>query len=132
MGVSEGIPIIKHRLLQKKVLLILDDVHKLKQLRALVGEPGWFGHGSRVIITTRDKHLLSCHGINRIYELDAFNQEEILELLRTMAFKSNKNDSRYDYILNRAIKYASGLPLALEVVGSNLFGKNIAECESLS
>ena len=48
-----------------------------------------------------------------------------------MAFKSNKNDSRYDYILNRAVKYASGLPLAFEVVGSNLFGKSIAECESL-
>nr|WIL60022.1 nodulation protein [Melilotus officinalis] len=128
--VSEGIPIIKQRLRQKKVLLILDDVDKLKQLRALVGEPGWLGPGSRVIITTRDKHLLSCHGIKRIYELEFLNQEEALELFRWMTLKSNKVDPRYNYILYRAVKYASGLPLALEVVGSNLFGKCIAEWKS--
>ncbi|RHN52377.1 putative TIR domain, winged helix-turn-helix DNA-binding domain-containing protein [Medicago truncatula] len=129
--VNEGIPIIKRRLYQKKVLLILDDVDKIKQLQVLIGEPGWLGRGSRVIITTRDKHLLSCHGIKKIYEADGLNKEQALELLRMMAFKSNKNDSRYDSILNRAVKYAAGLPLALEVVGSNLFGKTIAECESL-
>nr|WIL60026.1 nodulation protein [Melilotus officinalis] len=129
--VNEGIPIIKRRLCQKKVLLILDDVDKLKQLQVLVGEPGWLGHGSRVIITTRDKHLLSSHGIKKVYEADGLNKEQALELLRMMAFKSNKNDSSYDSILNRAAAYASGLPLALEVVGSNLFGKSIAECESL-
>ena len=128
--INEGIPIIKRRLCQKKVLLILDDIDKLKQLQVLVGEPGWFGHGSRVIITTRDKHLLSSHGIKKIYEAYGLNKEQALELLRTKAFKSKKNDSSYDYILNRAVQYACGLPLALEVVGSNLFGKSIEECES--
>jgi dephospho-CoA kinase len=128
--VNEGIPIIKQRLHRKKVLLILDDVDKLKQLQVLVGEPNWLGPGSKVIITTRDKHLLSCHGIKRIYEVNGLNKEEALELFRWVAFKSNKIDSSYNYILNRAIKYASGLPLALEVVGSNLLGKRIAEWES--
>ncbi|AES76050.2 putative TIR domain, P-loop containing nucleoside triphosphate hydrolase [Medicago truncatula] len=128
--VNEGIPIIKRRLCQKKVLLILDDIDKLKQLQVLVGEPSWLGRGSRVIITTRDKHLLSSHGITKIYEAYGLNKEQALELLRTKAFKSKKNDSSYDYILNRAIKYASGLPLALEVVGSNLFGMSTTECES--
>ncbi|XP_024630774.1 TMV resistance protein N [Medicago truncatula] len=128
--VSKGIPIIKERLHQKKILLILDDVDKLKQLQVLVGEPSWLGPGSRVIITTRDKHLLSCHGIKRIYEVDFLNKDEALELFRWMAFKSNHNDSSYDYILNSAVKYASGLPLALEVVGSSLFGKCTTEWES--
>ena len=127
---SEGIPIIKQSLNQKKVLLILDDVDKLKQLQVLIGEPSWFGPGSRVVITTRDKHLLSCHGIKRIYEIDALNQDEAVELFRWMAFKSNNIDPQYDYILNHAVKYASGLPLALEVLGSNLFEKSIAEWES--
>ncbi|AES76256.1 hypothetical protein MTR_6g074590 [Medicago truncatula] len=48
--ITEGIPIIKQRLHTKKVLLILDDVDKLKQLRTLVGELGWLGPGSRVIV----------------------------------------------------------------------------------
>nr|WIL60023.1 nodulation protein [Melilotus officinalis] len=129
--VNEGIPIIRQRLCQKKVLLILNDVDKLKQLEALVGEPGWLGRGSRVIITTRDKHLLSSHEIKKIYEADGLNEKQALELLRTMALRSNKNDSSYDSILNRAAKYASGLPLALEVVGSNLSGRSVEECESL-
>ena len=129
--VNEGIPIIKQRLCRKKVLLILDDVDKLKQLQVLVGEPGWLGHGSRVIITTRDKHLLLCHGITKIYEADGLNEEQALELFKRKAFKTTKNDASYDYILNRAVKYASGLPLAVEVVGSNLFGKSLEECESL-
>ena len=128
--VSEGIPIIKDRLHQKKVLLILDDVDKPKQLKVLVGQPGWLGPGSRVIITTRDRHLLSCHGITRIYDVDGLNDKEALELFRKMAFKSNIIDSSYDYILNRAVKYAAGLPLAIEVVGSNLVGKSIEEWES--
>ncbi|GAU45440.1 hypothetical protein TSUD_297430 [Trifolium subterraneum] len=128
--VTEGIPIIKQRLHQKKVLLILDDVDKLEHLQGLAGKPCWFGPGSRVIITTRDKHLLSCHGIERIYEVDCLNEKEAIELFTWMAFQSKKIDSSYDYILNSAVKYASGLPLALEVVGSNLFGKSIAEWES--
>jgi hypothetical protein len=129
--VSEGIPIIKQRLHRKKVLLILDDVDKLEQLQSLVGNPCWLGHGSIVIITTRDKHLLSCHGIERIYEVDGLNEKEAIELFIWMAFKSNNIDSSYDRILKRAVKYASGLPLALEVLGSNLFGKSIAKWESI-
>jgi hypothetical protein len=128
--VSEGIPIIKQRLHQKKVLLILDDVDKLEQLQSLVGNPCWLGHGSIVIITTRDKHLLSCHGIERIYEVDGLNEKEAIELFMWMAFKSNNIYSSYDYILKRAVKYASGLPLALEVLGSTLSGKSIAEWKS--
>ncbi|MCI23672.1 disease resistance protein, partial [Trifolium medium] len=54
-GVNEGIEIIKERLCQKKVLLILDDVDELKQLKFLAGRFDWFGPNSRVIITTRDK-----------------------------------------------------------------------------
>ncbi|KEH26857.1 toll-interleukin-resistance (TIR) domain protein [Medicago truncatula] len=64
-GVSEGIPYIKERLHTKKTLLILDDVDDMEQLHALAGGPDWFGRGSRVIITTRDKHLLRSHGIEK-------------------------------------------------------------------
>ncbi|MCH79902.1 disease resistance protein [Trifolium medium] len=128
---SEGIPIIKQRLHRKKVLLILDDINKLKQLQALAGGLDWFGAGSRVIVTTRDKNLLASHGIEVIYEIDELNKEEALELLRWKAFKTNKIDSSYKDILNRAVNYACGIPLALEILGSNLFGKHIEEWNSL-
>jgi hypothetical protein len=128
--VNEGIPILRQRLYQKKVLLVLDDVHEPKQLQVLAAGLDWFGPGSRVIITTRDKQLLACHGIEKVYEIDKLNEKEALELLRWNAFKNNEVNSNFDGILYRAVTYASGLPLALDVVGSNLFGKNIAECKS--
>ncbi|KAK2421685.1 TMV resistance protein N [Trifolium repens] len=128
---SEGIPIIRKRLHRKKVLLILDDIDELKQLQALAGGLDWFGVGSRVIVTTRDKHLLENHGIEVIYEIDEFDKGEALEFLRWQAFKSKQVDSSYENILNRAVNYASGFPLALEVLGSNLFGKPVEEWNSL-
>ena len=124
---NEGIPIIKQRLHRKKVMLILDDVHELKQLQVLAGGLDWFGPGSRVIITTRDEQLLAGHGIERAYEIDKLNEKEALELLRWNAFKNNKVNPNFNNVLHLAVTYASGLPLALEVVGSNLFGKNIGE-----
>jgi len=124
---SEGIPIIKERLCRKKILLILDDVDNMNQLNALAGGLDWFGCGSRVIITTRDKHLLRSHGINSTHAIEGLNGIEALELLRWMAFKNDKVPSSYEEILNRAVAYASGLPLVIEIVGSNLFGKNIEE-----
>ncbi|RHN52417.1 putative TIR domain, winged helix-turn-helix DNA-binding domain-containing protein [Medicago truncatula] len=126
-GVSEGISHIKERLHSMKILLILDDVDDMGQLQALAGEPDWFGLGSRVIITTRDRHLLTSHDIERKYALEGLCRTEALELLRWMAFKNNKVPSVYEDVLNRAVSYASGLPLVLEVVGSNLFGKRIEE-----
>ncbi|KAL2334831.1 hypothetical protein Fmac_016044 [Flemingia macrophylla] len=129
-SVSEGIPIIKQRLHLKKVLLILDDVDNISQLRATVGETNWFGPGSRIIITTRDMHLLKCHGVKMAYEVNMMNGKEAVELLSWYAFKTKEVDPCYQNILSRAVAYTSGLPLALEIIGSNLFGKTIKEWES--
>ncbi|XP_028770003.1 TMV resistance protein N-like [Neltuma alba] len=128
--VNKGIPIIKHRLHKKKVLLVLDDVDKLKQLQAIAGGLDWFGSGSRIILTTRDKHLLVSHGVKRIYEVDCLNKEEGLELLKWHAFKRSSVDASYMDVLNNVVLYAGGLPLALEVVGSNLFSREINDWNS--
>jgi hypothetical protein len=37
--------------------------------------------------------------------------------------------SGYAHVLKRAVEYASGLPLALEVIGSHFFNKTIEECK---
>ncbi|XP_054814409.1 TMV resistance protein N-like isoform X1 [Prosopis cineraria] len=123
--VNKGIPIIKHKLHRKKVLIVLDDVDELEQLQAIAGGLDWFGSGSRIIITTRDKHLLARHGVDRIHEVESLNQEEALELLTWNAFKQNRAEQRYLDNLNNIILYASGLPLALEIIGSSLFGMGV-------
>ncbi|KAI9127427.1 hypothetical protein K1719_001986 [Acacia pycnantha] len=121
----EGIPIIQRRLSQKKILLILDDVDESNQLKALAGSCNWFGSGSRIIITTKDKQLLKSHGIESIYDVKGLNSAESLELLSWYAFKKENVDSNYVAVCNRATDYSCGFPLALEVMGSNLRGKGV-------
>ncbi|XP_016203961.1 TMV resistance protein N [Arachis ipaensis] len=130
IGVKEGISQIQRRLSQTKVLLVLDDVDEHEQLTAIAGKPDWFHPGSRIIITTRDKHLLTLHDIERTYEVQGLNEEESLDLLQWKAFKTDIINPRYKNVLTRAVTYASGLPLALEVIGSNLFGKDLEQWES--
>ncbi|RHN49898.1 putative TIR domain, winged helix-turn-helix DNA-binding domain-containing protein [Medicago truncatula] len=128
--VSEGIQFIKERLQQKKVLLILDDVDQPDQLKALAGDLNWFCGGSKVIVTTRDKHLLASYGVEKTYEVNGLNEKDALDLLRWKVCKSNKIGSSYEGILEHASRYSSGLPLALEVVGSDLSGKSKDEWSS--
>ncbi|XP_028785118.1 putative disease resistance protein At4g11170 [Neltuma alba] len=121
---NEGIPIIKNRLQNKKILLILDDVDEVEQLWALAGSCEWFGLGSRIIITTRDKQLLASLGIQKIYYVEVLNADDSLQLIERHAFKNLTGDiDHYKDVLNRAIKYSGGLPLALIMIGSNLCDK---------
>ncbi|KEH17487.1 disease resistance protein (TIR-NBS-LRR class), putative [Medicago truncatula] len=135
-GVLQGISILEQRLKQKKLLLILDDVNKLEQLEALAGKHKWFGPSSRIIITTRDKKLLTCHGVERTYEVNGLNDKDALELVRWKAFKDefspscNNNVSLAQmHVLERVVAYASGHPLALEVMGSHFYNKTIEQCK---
>ena len=82
----KGIPMIKRKLKQKKVLLILDDVDEHKQLQAIIGSPDWFGRGSRVIITTQDEHLLALHNIKKTYMLRELSKKHAIQLLTQKAF----------------------------------------------
>ncbi|CAL9004913.1 unnamed protein product [Prunus brigantina] len=116
---DEGIDVIKERLSHKKILLILDDVNQLKQLDNLAGV-GWFGEGSRVIITTEDRGLLKRHGINSIYEVQKLYGNRALELFSLNAFETNKPPKDYLGLAQRAVEYAQGIPLALTLLGSHL------------
>ncbi|KAJ7970185.1 Disease resistance-like protein [Quillaja saponaria] len=124
--VNEGTSIIKHRLCRKKILLVLDDVDKSAQLRKLVGGRDWFGSGSKIIITTRDKHILAAH-VDCTYQMEELDDQEALELFCWNAFKKSKPHAGYEDITLRAIRHGKNLPLFLEIIGSDLYGKEIDE-----
>ncbi|XP_075648059.1 TMV resistance protein N-like [Castanea sativa] len=129
-NVHNGVLMIKHRLRNKKILLVLDDVTELDQLKKLVGENCWFGSSSRVMITTRDKHLLVSHEVKEIYEAEVLNHEEALQLFSLKALKMDHPPEDYGKLSQAFVNYSKGLPLALEVLGSFLFGKNIDEWQN--
>ena len=121
----EGINVIGTRLRNKKVLIVLDDVNEEKQLEALVGNGGWFGPGSIIIVTSRDRHLLRRHGVKHIYEAKELNEDEALKLFSWKAFKKPHLEENYVDLSMDFVRYANGLPLALEVLGSSLFGRKL-------
>ncbi|CAK8574855.1 unnamed protein product [Lathyrus sativus] len=117
----------KERLCHKKILLILDDVNKLDQLNALCGNRKWFARGSRIIITTRDKHILRGNRVDKIYMMKEMDDRESLELFSWHAFKQTSPKEDFSEISRNVVKYSGGLPLALEVLGSYLFDREVLE-----
>ena len=122
---------IENILRNKRILLILDDVDKLDQIERLVGGCDWFASGSRIIIATRNKHLLHtlriCYSTYMVKELD---DHEALELFSMHAFKQNKPEEDYLELTNQVICYAKGFPLALSIIGANLHGRSETEWKS--
>ena len=128
-SVNEGVTRLKDRLQHRRVLLVLDDVDNENQLEKLARNCDWFGLGSRIIITTRDKHVLDIHKVEKRYEMKGLNDDEALQLFCWKAFKSNQPAMNYEDVSNCAIHYARGLPLALKVIGSHLADKSVEECK---
>ncbi|XP_065631524.1 disease resistance protein Roq1-like [Quercus suber] len=127
--VDDGVLLIKNRLRHKRILLVLDDVNQLDQLNKLVGKHIWFGPGSRIILTTRDKHLLQTFGVDEIYEVDQLNDDEAIHLMSLKAFKKDHPPKDYLKLSKDFVYYAGGLPLAVEILGS-FFGRIIDEWNS--
>ena len=117
-NIYQGVKIIKDKLSSKRVLFFLDDVDNLRQLEHLVGQHAWFGPGSRIVITTRRKDLLTAHGVDYLYEVDILNDEEALQLFYCYAFEQHLPKKDYRDLSIHVVRYAAGLPLALKVLGS--------------
>ncbi|KAM5549044.1 hypothetical protein ABKV19_000454 [Rosa sericea] len=129
---DEGITLLRESLRNKRILLILDDVNKSDQLDKLAGAPDWFGRGSRIIITTRDKRLLTVHEVNPIYKARELDHHEGCELFSSNAFKNKRNlDDNEKLLVRTVVDYAQGLPLALEILGSHLYGRPIDDWQAM-
>ncbi|XP_075649095.1 TMV resistance protein N-like [Castanea sativa] len=128
--VDNGVLMIKNRLRHKKILLVLDDVNELDQLNKLVAEHNWFGPGSRVIITTRDVHLLNTRKADKIYEIEGLTYDEAFHLFNLKAFGKVHPPEEYLELSKAYVDYANGLPLAIEVLGSFLYNKSTYEWKS--
>eukprot|EP00258_Populus_trichocarpa_P031685 XP_024447704.1 TMV resistance protein N isoform X4 [Populus trichocarpa] len=121
-SVDGGKVLIKERLRRKRVLLVADDLAHLDQRNALMGDRSWFGPGSRVIITTRDSSLL--READQTYQIEELEPDEALQLFSWHAFKDTKPTEDYIELSKDVVDYCGGLPLALEVIGACLSGKN--------
>ena len=127
-----GIDMINKILFQKRVLIILDDVDNLDQIKKLLGKYDCFAFGSRIIMTTREKCLIDTFGNGvSTYQVKGLDENESIELFSKHAFLGNKPNEDYSKLVNQVIRYAKGLPLALVVMGADLHGRTKPEWESV-
>ncbi|XP_056165276.1 disease resistance protein RUN1-like [Syzygium oleosum] len=122
---DDGINIIKSRFKGKKVLIILDDIDQKDQLNALARERNWFTSGSIIIVTTRNKAVFdqSEFEVDNKYELNEIEENHSLLLFSSHAFRMDNPPREFEDISHNIISTMGGLPLALEVIGSYLYGK---------
>ncbi|CAN6699573.1 unnamed protein product [Malus baccata var. baccata] len=129
-NVDEGIRLIKQQFQHRRVLVIMDNIDEVEQLNAIAGNHDWFGPESRVIITTRDEHLLHQIGVDKIYRLHEMNEKEALELFSWHAFGNSQPNEGYLELSRQIVSYCGGLPLALEVLGSFLITRTRTDWDS--
>ncbi|CAI8601448.1 unnamed protein product [Vicia faba] len=113
---------IKRRLSGKKSFIVLDDVDNATQLDDLCGVLDDLGHNSRLIITTRNKDILS-EKVDKIYEVTLWKLKDSLKLFSLGAFRQSYPREGYERISERAVEYAGGVPLALKVLGLHFKSK---------
>ncbi|GJW45242.1 disease resistance TIR-NBS-LRR class family protein [Tanacetum coccineum] len=126
-SVNDGKNMMKRRMCGIKVLLVLDDVDHIDQLKALAGDPKWFKRGSRILITTRDEQVLVAHRVNVIRDIVLLSKQEAVSLFSRYAFGTDNPVQGYAELSGKVVRYAAGLPLTLEVLGSFLCGKDKLE-----
>ncbi|KAH0657748.1 hypothetical protein KY289_026496 [Solanum tuberosum] len=120
---------IAHRLRFKKVLVVLDDIDHRDHLDYLAGNSNWYGNGSRIVATTRDKHLIETSDV--IYEVTTLVDHEAIKLFNQYAFvKKEVPDEYFEKLSMEVVHHAKCLPLPLKVWGSLLHKRDITEWRS--
>ncbi|KAK2973596.1 hypothetical protein RJ640_003118 [Escallonia rubra] len=125
-SVDDGINKIKLSMSDKRVLLVFDDVDQKEQLQAILGMQNWFVGSSKVIITTRHVRLLRANDSKyEIHNVDKLDSNESLELFSRHAFGHNRPNEPFVQLSKNVVRRCEGLPLALEILGSSLYGRSI-------
>lgn len=124
---------MKSRLQETKALLVLDDVDNVIQAEDLITLGNWFGQGSRMIITSRDRQVLKNatpdDGAYETYHVQKMDFHDALPLFCSKAFKQNEPDEDRVELSDWVVNYCQGNPLALKVLGSYLYDRNKEEWE---
>ncbi|XP_062003894.1 disease resistance protein Roq1-like isoform X2 [Rosa rugosa] len=123
---NEGRSKIKHAVCCKRVLIVFDDVSHSNQFNEILGKRRWYCPGSKLIITTKDKHLLKNQEIpHAVFEVEKFDEHESLELFCLRAFGEAHPFEGFQEISRLAVQLSGGLPLALHVLAACLSRKSV-------
>ncbi|KAK8464684.1 hypothetical protein PHAVU_010G054200 [Phaseolus vulgaris] len=129
----DGTYLVWTRLHNARTLLVLDNVDQCEQLKLFTGNRDirrCVGGGSRIIIISRDEHILKTHGVDDVYQVQLLSWENAVQLFCRNAFKVNYILDDYEELAREVLSHAQGHPLGIEVIGSSLFGRNVSQWRS--
>ncbi|KAF7851277.1 hypothetical protein BT93_L4208 [Corymbia citriodora subsp. variegata] len=124
--IHAAINLMRNKLHNKRVLLVLDDVEGLLEPLCHLIKAINLGPGSRVILIPRHKETIISL-CDKIYKVRALNDDQALELFSWNAFQERYPKNDYKMLSNCFTSFCKGLPLALTVMGSFLNGKSVKE-----
>ncbi|XP_048492255.1 putative disease resistance protein RGA3 isoform X2 [Beta vulgaris subsp. vulgaris] len=119
---------VREKLASDKCLLVLDDVwtenrnHWLKLVEYLLGAR----MGSWVLVTTRSQETTRIIGDGISHKLQGLSNENSWHLFKKVAFGSEQSGHHDDDLVKigqEIVKGCAGVPLALRVVGSLMYGQ---------
>ena len=115
------------------ILVVMDDIQDKDQFDKLICNASLLARGSCIIVTSRDRHLLK-HIARKsnyyLYEVTPLDCEDSQRLFNWHAFGDEEAPKNFKALANDISNACGGLPLALKVVGSSLFGKTSNEDQS--
>ncbi|CAN1828261.1 Disease resistance protein L6 [Linum perenne] len=121
---SNGIHLIKDRVCKYRVLIVLDDIDDKFEFHKIMGNMDDFSFGSKFMITTRESFLYF-HKDYKSYEVGEMSHDHSLQLFCKHAFRMDYPPEDYAILSSKFVEAAAGLPLALKVMGSLLFRKDM-------
>ncbi|BAT92811.1 TMV resistance protein [Vigna angularis] len=135
-NVTEGTCLVQSKLNNAKALIVFDNVDQVQQLRIFSGNRDnllreCLGGGSRIIIVSRDEQILKIHGVDDIYQVGPLERNDAIQLFCRNAFKVNYILSDYEKLADKILSHVEGHPLAIETIGSSLFGRSLSQWKSV-
>ncbi|KAJ6301137.1 hypothetical protein OIU77_015447 [Salix suchowensis] len=113
---------------EKKLLVILDDVWKVVNLKEIGIPVGEAHRGCKVLVTTRLRDICSYMKCQQKVFLSILSENEAWALFKINASLSDE-DSNLNTVAKKVARECQGLPIALVTVGRALRGKSIVELE---
>jgi hypothetical protein len=116
-----------NRVMDRKVLIIIDDVDQKRQFDELIPDMNTLRPGSRIIITSRDSNvannIMKNANCKYLHEMALLNTTDSRHLFNLHAFRSIDAIHDFQKLAKDVADACCGLPLALEIIGCFLFDK---------
>ncbi|CAD5327646.1 unnamed protein product [Arabidopsis thaliana] len=109
---------LRSRLQRKRILVILDDVNDYRDVDTFLGTLNYFGPGSRIIMTSRNRRVFVLCKIDHVYEVKPLDIPKSLLLLDRGTCQIVLSPEVYKTLSLELVKFSNGNPQVLQFLSS--------------